>query len=627
MKTFLISLMILGMQVKAFGATVTINLEANLLKTASGDPMPTTGLVILVANTDGTSFSQPTAGAFVSGGNTIVGTWDLSKGWDTAGVLGAAANFGLSDGLAAGDPLQLYWFPTLTIDSTAPGAGTQYGLYTDPVGIDGSAPWVVPGAGATVDFYFLTADANSSFDSPGLNPASAGLASSTTLGTWNVESQTWGGGDSYTWDINNAEGTAGASGDSGWDWMDISGTLAVIASTESPFTINFVSLNGNVAGSAANFNNAHCYGWPIATASGGISGPASTVVTVDASVFQNSWSGAGTFGVATYGNSVYVVYTPNPPTTFSPLVESIDGSDALHMTFEDLGGLSAVSVSTEINCTVTCTAYNEAGGTIASGLDVPSSAKTTLPPGTTKAELIATKGIPGSDNATVNMFAYDFYGLSQTTDPTMATLLGNAADALQQRLEGIPSAERYLQLNNGAPGLASLQIAVNGHYFGLGPLNDGQSLAVDLGAYMNPGAANTVVLTGSGVSSASAVILLADGISGVPMALPPLPALARGESGLALSWADPLAQWQLQESPTLGAGWADVSTVPASANGVRTVAVSAADAAKFFRLRGASGVVSGAQPPASAGGNAITVTLPTTNRSLQTIKTSYGRTF
>jgi hypothetical protein len=634
MKTFLISLMILGMQVKAFGATVTINLEANLLKTASGDPMPTTGLVILVANINSTSFSQPTDQQFVTGGNTIVGTWDLSEGWDVAGVLGAVANFGLLNGLAAGDPLQLYWFPTLTIDSTAPGAGTPYGLYTDPVGIanseggEQSAPWFIPGGGNTVDFYFLTADANSGFDAPGLNPASAGLASSTTLGTWNVESQTWGGGDSYTWEINNAEGTAGASGDSGWDWMNISGTLAVIASSESPFTINFVTLNGNLAGSAANFNNTHCYGWPIATASGGISGPASTVVTVDASGFQNSWSGAGTFGVATYGNSVYVVYTPNPPTTFSPLdvyVHSVD--DSLHMIFENLAGLSAVSVSTEINCAVTCTAYNEAGGTIASGLDVLPSAKTTLPPGTTKAELIATKVTPGDDNATVNTFAYDFYGLSQTTDPSMATLLGNAADALQQRLEGIPSAEHYLQLNNGAPGLASLQIAVNGHYFGLGPLNDSQSLVVDLGAYMNPGAANTVVLTGSGVSSASAVILLADGISGVPMALPPLPAIARGESGLALSWADPLAQWQLQESPALGAGWADVSTVPASANGVRTVAVSGADAAKFFRLRGASGVVSGAQPPASAGGNAITVTLPTTNRSLQTIKTSYGRTF
>ena len=315
---------------------------------------------------------------------------------------------------------------------------------------------------------------------------------------------------------------------------------------------------------------------------------------------------------------MYVVYTPNPPTTFSPLVENIDGSDALHMTFEDLGGLSAVSVSTEINCTVTCTAYNEAGGTIASGLDVSPSANTTLPPGTTKAELIATKVTPGM-SATVNTFAYDFYGQSQTTDPTMATLLGNAADALQQRLEGIPSAEHYLQLNNGAPGLASLQIAVNGHYFGLGPLNDGQSLAVDLGLVHESGGRQHRGADRFGRFQCQRRHSSGRRHLGVPMALPPLPAIARGESGLALSWADPLAQWQLQESPTLGAGWADVSTVPASANGVRTVAVSSADAAKFFRLRGASGVVSGAQSPASAGGNAITVTLPTTNRSLQTI--------
>ena len=252
MKTFLIALMILGMQVKAFGATVTINLEANLLKKASGDAMLTTGLVILVANTNGTSFSQPTAGAFVSGGNTIVATWDLSKGWDTAGVLGAVANFGLSDGLAAGNPLQLYWFPTLTIDSTAPGAGTPYGLYTDPVGItdseggEQSAPWVVPGGGNTVDFYFLTADANSDFDSPGRNPASAGLPiDTTTVATTDSGSLTWSGGCSYNWDINDAEGTAGF--DPGWSSLSISGPLQVTASSDTPFTIHLFTLNGNLA--------------------------------------------------------------------------------------------------------------------------------------------------------------------------------------------------------------------------------------------------------------------------------------------------------------------------------------------------------------------------------------------
>ena len=180
MRTLLISLMILGMQVKSFGSTVTINIDADLLKTASGQAMPATGLVILVANTNNTAFSQPTSQAFVSGGDVIVARWDLSA-FGTAGVLLDTASFGLSGALTTGDPLQLYWFPTLTLSSTAPGPGTAYGQYRDAVGIDGSAPWVVPGAGATVDLSFRTADADAGFDSPGSSPASAGLASNDIL--------------------------------------------------------------------------------------------------------------------------------------------------------------------------------------------------------------------------------------------------------------------------------------------------------------------------------------------------------------------------------------------------------------------------------------------------------------
>ncbi len=86
--------------------------------------------------------------------------------------------FSLDGSLTVGDPVQLYWFPTLTVsdyDSNSLSEGTTYGFYRDSVGIDGSAQWVVPGDGSTVSLKFLTEGQG------GSNPESAGWASLTVV--------------------------------------------------------------------------------------------------------------------------------------------------------------------------------------------------------------------------------------------------------------------------------------------------------------------------------------------------------------------------------------------------------------------------------------------------------------
>ena len=145
-------------------ATVTINPSGDTLRTAGGLPMPTSGLVILVATTNGTTFGGPTATLFASGpGDFEVTRWNLSAS-------GIEGQFGdttgarpLSGGLAAGQALALYWFPTLTNGASAPGAGTTYGFYRDPVangspgtGADNSDPWFVPSDGNDVSISFNT---------------------------------------------------------------------------------------------------------------------------------------------------------------------------------------------------------------------------------------------------------------------------------------------------------------------------------------------------------------------------------------------------------------------------------------------------------------------------------------
>jgi hypothetical protein len=163
-------------------ATVTISIDANLLKAANGTPMPTIGLVILVASTGDSTFTGPTASSFVSGDDIIVGKWDLSA-FNTPGVLSdGIAGVPLANGWKEGNLLRLYWFPTLNINSTAPGANAPYGTYRDDVGIDGSFAWKTPQDGQYVSLKFVTSDANTDYDVTGSNPGSAGLASLTVGG-------------------------------------------------------------------------------------------------------------------------------------------------------------------------------------------------------------------------------------------------------------------------------------------------------------------------------------------------------------------------------------------------------------------------------------------------------------
>jgi hypothetical protein len=172
MKRASILLGILALSASAARGSITINLGAATLQDARGNPMPTTGLVILVATTNDTQFQGPTATAFVSGDDIEVARFDLSSSGCGGGCLtDSTGTLNLFGTWKANNPLAIYWYPTLTKSASAPGAGAPYGFYTDPVGIDGSDPWATPADGSSVDLFFLTSDQG------GSNPMSAGVAS------------------------------------------------------------------------------------------------------------------------------------------------------------------------------------------------------------------------------------------------------------------------------------------------------------------------------------------------------------------------------------------------------------------------------------------------------------------
>lgn len=134
--------------------------------------MPLGGQVLLVASTTDGVFGGPTATSFVTGDDVSLFQGSLDSGFGE-GVFQRLVNFSLSSfpGLDPGDPMQLFWFPTLTASSTSPGEGTTYGFYRHDTGLDGSAPWVIPSDGSLVDLKFFT------MSQGGSNPDAFGNAS------------------------------------------------------------------------------------------------------------------------------------------------------------------------------------------------------------------------------------------------------------------------------------------------------------------------------------------------------------------------------------------------------------------------------------------------------------------
>jgi uncharacterized repeat protein (TIGR01451 family) len=146
----------------------------------------------------------------------------------------------------------------------------------------------------------------------GLAPAGA------APGTDNVGAQAWAGGGTLVWEINDATGTAG--GDPGWDLLNITGGLNITATAGNKFTIDLTTLTlANVAGPAANFDNATDYTWVLAKTTEGITGFDAAAIALAGANFQNPL-GTGLFSVelANAGNDLVVRFVHPAAITVQP---------------------------------------------------------------------------------------------------------------------------------------------------------------------------------------------------------------------------------------------------------------------------------------------------------------------
>jgi len=153
-------------------ATVTFNVDASLLKNQSGVLIPEgTGLLILAASTTDGTFADPTDTGFFSGDDIELARWSMTTGFGAGIFNETTGGLTLSGSWNVGDPLQLYWFPSLTTGASQPSSGSRYGTYRHPTGLDGSDPWVTPSdfGGPTVTLNLLTPDNGGNGSNPNGN--------------------------------------------------------------------------------------------------------------------------------------------------------------------------------------------------------------------------------------------------------------------------------------------------------------------------------------------------------------------------------------------------------------------------------------------------------------------------
>jgi len=122
------------------------------------------------------------------------------------------------------------------------------------------------------------------------------------IGTLKTVGETWNGGGSYQFTLNNATNSAG------WDLLSITGSLNIQSSASNAFTIKVVSLtSSNTPGPIDGFVSGGTNVWTLTTASGGIQNFNASNFIVDATAFSNSYT--GTFTLGTNGNALILTYT------------------------------------------------------------------------------------------------------------------------------------------------------------------------------------------------------------------------------------------------------------------------------------------------------------------------------
>ena len=214
--------------------------------------------------------------------NTYIGSTTVSNG-----------TLALAQGAAIPNSSNIYIFPGATLDVSALSAPFDVALATS-----------VGNAQVLNCIGTINGGTNTTILDGWLNPFASRIGTCTVMGSLVLDSAA-----TYIWDMNNASGTAGS--DPGWGLVSVQGAVTINANSGDPFILKIVSLNGEAAGNAANFNPSLARTWTLLQSSTAITGFDPTAFTLDTTGFGNNLGG-GSFSLQLSGDqkSVLLAFTP-----------------------------------------------------------------------------------------------------------------------------------------------------------------------------------------------------------------------------------------------------------------------------------------------------------------------------
>lgn len=143
-------------------------------------------------------------------------------------------------------------------------------------------------------------------------------------------------------------------------------------------------------------------------------------------------------------------------------------------------------------------------------------ADTVVPPftvGTTDPIVLTATKIDQTQRARVEARVTDLAGNVALCDPILLLLVRQNGESLTDSMTDVPRAEDKVTVTNGTPGVATLEVVVNGRKFKMSGLKDGEERTLDISSAMVPGDNNAVKFKVTGKPGTTANVMIWDGVS------------------------------------------------------------------------------------------------------------------
>jgi hypothetical protein len=129
-----------------------------------------------------------------------------------------------------------------------------------------------------------------------------------------------------------------------------------------------------------------------------------------------------------------------------------------------------------------------------------------LTPGDTSAHIVTATKIDQTQGANLGLEVIDRAGNVTDCDPVQMAAIRSTGRPVSQQVAGVRQTDHLLHIFNGAPGVASLTITINGKTFKFNNLSAGQHVTLDVASALQAGT-NAVTLTTTGRPGGSTSVL------------------------------------------------------------------------------------------------------------------------